>query len=91
MTGKVCPNRGTQGKTLAQTERLGPQIAGPASQSRKPPLLQRSPEGEGAGQGYRCVAAVGMPSIGHSSVPTLVRVMASTISRVASGSAIHFL
>ncbi len=37
------------------------------------------------------VASLGMPSIGHSSVPTVGRVIASTISRVASGSAIHFL
>ena len=33
----------------------------------------------------------GMPSIGHSSVPAVGRVIASTISRVPSGSAIHFL
>jgi hypothetical protein len=33
----------------------------------------------------------GMPSIGHSSVPTVGRVIASTISRVPSGSVIHFL
>ena len=32
----------------------------------------------------------GMPSIGHSSVPTVGRVKDSTISRVASGSEIHF-
>ena len=35
-------------------------------------------------------ASFGMPSIGHSSVPTVGRVIASTISRVPSGSAIHF-
>src|SRR5262245_40643323 len=33
----------------------------------------------------------GMPSIGHSSAPTVGRVIASTISRVPSGSLIQFL
>jgi hypothetical protein len=45
----------------------------------------------GRGRGYRWAAvSFGIPSIGHSSVPTVGRVIASTISRVASGSAIHF-
>ncbi len=41
----------------------------------------------------RCAGSflLGMPGIGASSVPTVVRVIASTISRVASGSVIHFL
>ena len=35
--------------------------------------------------------SLGMPSIGHSSVPTVGRVMASTMSRVPSGSVIQLL
>jgi len=39
---------------------------------------------------HRCLVLwFGMPSIGHSSTPTVVRVNDSTISRVPSGSAIH--
>jgi nitric oxide reductase NorD protein len=47
--------------------------------------------GDPAGGVQRCeVDSFGMPSIGHSWVPTVGRVSDSTISRVASGSAIHF-
>jgi hypothetical protein len=43
-----------------------------------------------SGQRCRTVLGLGMPGIGHSSVPTMGRVNCSTISRVPSGSLIHF-
>ena len=50
-----------------------------------------APLSVGSPQRWLRVLGFGMPSMGHSSVPTVERVIASTISRVPSGSVTHLL
>ncbi len=77
----TCP----AGAAVADVRAADPGLTPARASLDQPSLAQPS-------LAQRCsVASFGMPSIGHSSVPTVGRVIASTISRVASGSAIHFL
>ena len=67
---------------------LSDHVPGPAGPShfRRRGGVRRVHRGSG---GPSPLPTKGMPSIGHSSVPTLERVMARTASRVASGSSIQ--
>ena len=92
--GRAAPHRGFAGAAVdAVFSPLAP-LSGPLRRRRRP-------VGRGERQQarrslvpwpvpQRCAArSLGMPSMGHSSVPTVGRVMASTISRVPFGSAIQ--